>query len=274
MMQGRLVPSYDGRIQCFPKANWDEDFRRVAQAGFQTLEWLYDYHDAPANPLNNDLGLRAIQKISRETGVEVASLCAHCFVEQPLVNDHSSQLQVSVNLFSLIAARAAQVGVQRIVLPIEDPHHHLDSDSTVWHRVIDALLHMGTIAARHEQLIAVESTLKPAVFAQLLDPLSRDHFGVNYDTGNSAGFAYDPEEEFTYYGDRIISVHLKDKKCNGESVPLGCGDVTFQPIAELLKKKCFQGDFVLEVVRSVAGDELEYAQRNLTFARTYFGNAA
>ena len=38
------------------------------------------------------------------------------------------------------------------------------------------------------------------------------NFGVNYDTGNSASLGYDPSEEISVYGHRIINVHIKDRK--------------------------------------------------------------
>ena len=34
---------------------------------------------------------------------------------------------------------------------------------------------------------------------------------VNYDSGNSASLGYDPTDEFAAYGERVGSVHIKDR---------------------------------------------------------------
>jgi hypothetical protein len=44
-------------------------------------------------------------------------------------------------------------------------------------------------------------------------------------------------------------------------------------IAALLDQLDFRGDIVLEVARCPPGEELEYAQRNLAFVKTSFGQS-
>ena len=38
IMQGRLVPPTDDRIQCFPRERWADEFELAAQAGLDCIE--------------------------------------------------------------------------------------------------------------------------------------------------------------------------------------------------------------------------------------------
>ena len=64
-----------------------------------------------------------------------------------------------------------------------------------------------------------------------LDPC---FFGINYDIGNSASYGYNHMEEISAYGDRILNVHVKDRKYMGSTVPLGSGDAQLQSALEEL----------------------------------------
>ena len=75
-MQGRLVPPLDGRIQCFPRMNWADEFESAARAGIDTIEWIYDEFGADVNPIATDEGINSIQELSALHGVDVVSVCA------------------------------------------------------------------------------------------------------------------------------------------------------------------------------------------------------
>ena len=57
---------------------------------------------------------------------------------------------------------------------------------------------------------------------------------MNYDTGNSSGLGYVAREEFAAYGERIGSIHIKDRlrKPDGSVVtkPLGEGSADFEDV--------------------------------------------
>ena len=53
---------------------------------------------------------------------------------------------------------------------------------------------------------------------------------MNYDTGNSAYWQYDTDQEFSLYGSRIGNIHIKDCTPDEYSVPLGNGNVDFDKI--------------------------------------------
>ena len=76
IMQGRMVPPTDNRIQCFPRERWADEFELAAQAGLDCIEWIYDLYGADVNPLATDSGLEKLRDLSRAAqGQDSIHLC-------------------------------------------------------------------------------------------------------------------------------------------------------------------------------------------------------
>ena len=45
IMQGRLSPPIDGRIQAFPINDWESEFEKASKIGFDCIEWIFDMED-------------------------------------------------------------------------------------------------------------------------------------------------------------------------------------------------------------------------------------
>jgi L-ribulose-5-phosphate 3-epimerase len=93
IMQGRLVPPDDGRIQCFPRARWRDEFALAASAGLDAIEWIYDLYGADVNPIATDEGLAQIEDLSRANNVRVHSLCADYFMDKPLLRASGREIE-------------------------------------------------------------------------------------------------------------------------------------------------------------------------------------
>src|SRR3989344_9576811 len=81
ILQGRLSPDIDKRFQFFPK-DWRREFALAKACGFFGIEWLVDPKDPNGwmnNPIFNDYA--EIDRVSRETGVPVLSICADWFMD-------------------------------------------------------------------------------------------------------------------------------------------------------------------------------------------------
>lgn len=267
-MQGRLSSPRDNRIQFFPVDKWADEFAAAAQVGFDSIEWLYDLHDAASNPIATDSGIETIKSVSRQYGVQVNSLCAHCFIEKPLIGADDDKLEELLALFDWIAQRACKLGITRIVLPLEDAS--LLTDITELESQEEWMKRALLIAGKTRVEINIETTLPPLKLATFLNKLPHPLLKVNYDIGNSAGMGYQLQDEFTAYGDRIGSIHIKDKLLNGPTVALGTGAADFKALSEMIRKINYQGDIVLEAARGVPGDELVWAKRNLKFVVQLF----
>lgn len=69
-----------------------------------------------------------------------------------------------------------------------------------------------------------------------------------YDSGNFCYIGDDPMEAFHHFRDRIIHMHLKDRKTVGdkESLPLGTGIVPCRQLVDEMMQSGYDGWFVLE----------------------------
>lgn len=266
-MQGRLLPPTDGRLQAFPRDRWREEFALAADADLATIEWIYEVYGAEANPIATDDGVALILEQTEKTGVQIRSICADYFMERPLVRASEREVEDRVDRLKWLLDRAVLLGVQRVVLPFVDAssidsHEEQAQVAAILNDVAPACIETGLE-------IHLETSLAPTRFAELLAELPEIGFKVNYDSGNSASLGYDPTDEFAAYGERVGSVHIKDRKIHGGTVPLGAGDTDFGALFDCLAARGFSGDFVLQVARGTDGEEVAWARRNCEFVRAF-----
>jgi hexulose-6-phosphate isomerase len=262
IMQGRLVEPTAGRIQAFPGARWREEFSRASQADLAFIEWIYESHELGQNPLCTDAGVEAMRAATDVTKVQVHSVCADYFMEEPFLRASASELSVRTARLQWLIGRCTRAGISRIVLPFVDASEirtELEESDLV--AVLTAQEPVATAAGVELHL---ETSLPPARFARLMACLP-ETIRVNYDSGNSASLGYRPSEEFEAYGHRIGSVHIKDRVLGGGTVPLGSGAADLSSVLDLLHRYHYKGDLVLQVVRGPAGQEVEWARANRAF---------
>src|SRR3989344_3678209 len=81
IVQGRLVSPVDGKIQAFPKQDWEKEISLVRKAGFDGMEWIFDGED---NPFWSADGRRRILKLINEYQVEIPSVSADYLMFNPI----------------------------------------------------------------------------------------------------------------------------------------------------------------------------------------------
>jgi hexulose-6-phosphate isomerase len=116
----------------------------------------------------------------------------------------------------------------------------------------------------------LETSLPPEEFATLLRMIPYPSVKVNYDSGNSASLGYNVRDEFHAYGERIGSVHVKDRIRGGGTVPLGSGSADLPALFEELEKLGYGRDFILQVARGTDGDEVAWIRQNRAFVEKYW----
>jgi L-ribulose-5-phosphate 3-epimerase len=265
IMQGRLVPPTDRRIQCFPRDRWRDEFALARAAGLTAIEWIDDDHGEDVNPIATDAGLAEMRSLAEATGVAVRSVCADYFMDRPFLRSDPAAVAERVGRLVWLLGRAAALGVGRVVLPFVDASR-IENDDEM-NDVVRALERVLPTARDASVELHLETSLSPSRFASLLARLPRDQVYVNYDSGNSASLGYSPREEFAAYGDRVGSVHIKDRLLGGSTVPLGEGDTDFASLFDCLDRADYAGDFVLQVARGVPGDEVSWARQNIAFVQ-------
>jgi L-ribulose-5-phosphate 3-epimerase len=260
-MQGRLVPPEAQRFQCFPKSRWREEFPLAAAAGLETIEWIYDAYGENANPLATDSGVDELKSLCTRHSVQVESVCADWFMDFPLIRIDEATAQDRWQRLRWLMKRCALLSIGRIVVPFVDAAAiRTPAEVDVIATGINSLA--GLLDETQVEL-HLEAALSPEDFAGLLARLPHPRVRVNYDSGNSASLGYRPDEEFSAYGARVGSVHIKDRKLGAGTVPLGEGDTDFESLFGALARTHYCGDFILQVARGVDGDELEWAKKNV-----------
>ncbi|MEO6237190.1 MAG: TIM barrel protein [Vicinamibacterales bacterium] len=261
IMQGRLVPPVDGRIQAFPAENWRDEFARAETAGLATIEWIYESHGRDVNPLCSDGGIAELRALSARHAVAVRSVCADYFMEQPLVRA-GGELPARLAHLQWLIDRCHTAGVGRVVLPFVDASDVRTPDEEG--ELVANLARVEPAATAAGIELHLEMSFGPERFAAFLDRLPAA-IRVNYDSGNSAALGYHPGDEFAAYGGRIGSVHVKDRRRGGGTVPLGTGDADLPSFFAELRRIAYAGDVILQVARGEAGQEVESARRNRAF---------
>jgi len=198
-------------------------------------------------------------------------MCGDYFIDRPFLRCSEVERAEREQFLQRLLRLARQVGIKRVVLPFVD-RSRIDSEEekTV---VIEVLREALPTARESGVELHLETALGPSEFARLLDRLPDSLIKVNYDSGNSASLGYSPEEEFAAYGNRVGSVHIKDRVLGGGTVPLGTGDANFPAVFAALERICYRGDITLQVARSVADQEVDWARRNRGFVEQYWSLA-
>ena len=264
IMQGRLLPPQEGKLQCFPRSGWEREFDLAAEVPLDYIEWIFDTHGLEINPLRSKDGVADLQARVARTGVKIKSVCADYFMDFPL-----ARCAESLSVLWDLLDHCKVLGVTRVVLPFVDNSAITPEE---FDNVTDILKRAADRASRLGVELHLETSLHPGRFAELLSDLPTSTVKVNYDSGNSASLGYAPEEEFACIGPRIGSVHIKDRILNGGTVPLGSGNADFDAVFNQLRNIEYEGDFTLQVARDSDGNEVNWARKNLEFVHGYWTN--
>lgn len=251
-MQGRLSPQVGTRIQAFPRDHWREEFSAASSLNFPLMEWTLDDDGLHENPLMTAVGQAEIHELMRTSNVTVASVTGDFLMQAPpFAGTRDERNRRLDNLRSVIHACGA-LKARTIVWPLVDDGRivrEADEDQVVA-IVGDLAPTLRTLGVR----IAFESDYVPSSLSRFINRFAPDVAGVNYDSGNSAALGFEPGEELSAYGDRVINVHIKDRVRHGGTVPLGTGAADLPRVAEGLRRAGYRGDYVLQVARAADGD--------------------
>jgi hexulose-6-phosphate isomerase len=265
VMQGRLLPRIDGRIQAFPWGNWQEEFPTARTVGFDTIEFIFEGPDIEKHPLMQADGRKSIRETIRETGVRVGSICADYFMDEPLFRGSVAEREDSRRVLSTLISAAAQIEARFVEIPC------VDRSSLTSERersdLVDAVNAVLPEAEEKNVGILLETDLPPHDFRVLLDRWSHPLVGANFDSGNSASLGYEPIEEIATLSDTIQNVHVKDRLLGGTTVPLGTGAARFDDVFESLGTIGYRGPLILQTARD--DDDVGAASRYLAMVRLW-----
>ena len=251
VMQGRLLPKYQGRYQAHPVGYWQEEFVRAFELGLDCIEFIFDFNEVEKSPLLSSDGQKQIAQLVSSTKVAVYSICADYFMQFPLHSAADKVLYTRAQLLKLLISVAATLHVRDIVIPCVDQSSIQSLDARI--QFIELLSDIAPFAEQNEINLALETDLDPSSFGTLLDQLPFSAVTVNYDIGNSAALGYSAHNELSVYGEKITNIHIKDRALHGGSVALGSGNADIPGFFKLLEAYDYCGLFIMQAYRDDEG---------------------
>jgi L-ribulose-5-phosphate 3-epimerase len=272
IMQGRLVPPVPGRFQSFPRDRWRDEICLCKAAGLDYIEWIYDDYGANVNPVANDEGVAELNALKEQYGIATSALCGDWFMDFPLIRCSKEESAQREGILHRLLHRGSRIGATRLVMPFVDASSMVTAGEK---EIVLGVLHRALPVAEETGVeIHLETDLNPCDFAAFLARVPHPMLKVNYDTGNSSGLGYIASEEFAAYGDRIGSIHIKDRlRLPGGGVvtkPLGQGSADFDEVFGCIRKIGYRGGFTLQVARGPDGDEVNWVMQQLAFLRPHW----
>ena len=264
IMQGRLSPPINCKIQSFPAETWRQEFFSAKSIGLKAIEWVVDENwDDHGNPLLHVDGVKEILRTIRETGVLVESVCADFFMNARLVSDDGRINELPLKFLLTLIQHTRAIGASTIVLPFVDDSSlkTLEAVSALTTMLNSISPFMNEVSVR----LALETDLPPVLLRTLVAGLP-SYVCLNFDTGNRCSQGYDPGDELTPLRNcRLGSVHLKDRKVGGGTVQFGCGSVDFRECLRLINELAFPSPLILQPARIPDMSELDQARSNKEF---------
>lgn len=251
-IQGRLSKIRNDRIQSFPWDVWEDEFSRAFDLELLNMEWTIDSDRFEENPLITKHGNAAITNLISKYNIQIPSVTCDYFMENPPWKNNL--IEVKENIISIFRGMN-KIKSQILVIPLVDNSSIVDSNCTK--TVKSFFTELIPEISKNNLRIAFESDFIPNKLAEFIGEFDINYFGINYDIGNSASLGFNPAEEFKAYGARIINVHVKDRKLNGNTVPLSEGDADFPRVFRLLREENYQGNLILQTARSKEGRDAE-----------------
>jgi L-ribulose-5-phosphate 3-epimerase len=254
-MQGRLSPLVQGKIQAFPVDHWREEMFLASKNNLACMEWTLDYEELHLNPIMTNSGQLSISQLQKQTDLNIISLTGDLFMQEPFWQNVGKKKEKLIDCFKMVCNQCASAKVPFVVVPLVDNGRLRDKEEE---RVLLEFLIDWSAHSQPEGLtVLFESDYGPKALSCFLSKLPADKFGINYDTGNSASLGFNPEEEFAYYGNRILNVHIKDRLYNGPTVPLGEGAADLAKQIKLLEDIGYDGCYILQTARAQDNDHLK-----------------
>jgi hexulose-6-phosphate isomerase len=271
-MQGRLVPPDEGRFQSFPRKQWRDEFPNAVAAGIDYIEWIVDAYGAEVNPILFAEELSEFNALKQQYGIATPAICADWFMDYPLLRCTSDERRKRALFLHRLLPIARNIGADHVVLPFVDVSRiETEEDKQI---LVDIMTTAAPIAQSNGVELHLETDLGPSDFATLLKRIPYPWVKANFDSGNSSGLGYVASEEFAAYGDRIGSVHIKDRRSKSAggiaTMPLGEGSADFADVFQSMKRIGYDRGITLQAARGKDGDEVNWIRRQLAFVNGFW----
>ena len=244
-MQGRLSKPHNGKIQSFPVSSWKQEFEKATKCGFEVIEWIFDEYEP--NPILSSEGISEINSLCKKHNIVINSICADYFMIKKLFHESQNNLEKNIKILKELILQSAKLEFSYIEIPLVDSSSLKTINDKI--ELKNSLDKVIPIAEKNNITIVLETDLMPLDFKNLLLEFNHPNIMANYDSGNSTSLGYNAKEELTILKKWIKNVHVKDRKFQGGTVPLGTGDTNFDLFFSMLSKIHYFGDLIIQGAR-------------------------
>lgn len=244
IIQGRLSEPSEG-FQETPK-DWKREFELLGDLGLSHIEWVVTKKGFENNPILKE-------NIHKYSG-SISSICCDNIIDPRFTNFDFLESQ----LFP-ICASAKNNGIKNITIPLLEESDVTDSNKL--NEFGSAIIKVRNAFPSLTFLFEIESDWETSMKILNLD----SNFLITYDTGNISSLGLDHEEYIKKVGERIHTVHLKDRNGNRETVEPGSGITDFDGIFNSLRKNKIKPLYTLQTARGNSGIESETISRHLAY---------
>jgi L-ribulose-5-phosphate 3-epimerase len=265
-MQGRLSPIFKKKIQSFPWNYWRKEIFIAKKNNFNLMEWTLDYPRLFNNPLISSQEQKKTLIFLKKNKIFVNSVTCDFFMQKPFfLIKNKKKFELNINNLLKIIKRLINAKIQFIVIPLVDKSSIKNTyqEKLVIREFNKIIKNLNTNNFKTKILFEIDYS--PSKLKKFIKKFSSNFFGINYDSGNSASLNYNIDDEFNYYGNRILNVHIKDKVKYGKTIKLGQGNVNFFKLKKNLRKIHYNRNLILQTARNLYGKHLSELIDNRNF---------
>tara|TARA_B100000900_G_scaffold281979_1_gene241260 strand:- start:448 stop:1224 length:777 start_codon:yes stop_codon:yes gene_type:complete len=242
VLQGRLSEPSRGHYQEFPD-EWFSEFEALDVMGLHGIEWLITKDYSFNNPIYSDF--KTIQDLP------VLSICVDTLVDERITNRDFLEHNL-VKLCKVIENSSVNV----LTIPVLDASDLNDDDARAL--FCESVRPIGD--AFPSVKFAFEAEMPPKKLNDIVSLC--DNFYVTYDTGNITSCGVEHDDFISFFADKIINVHLKDRTYDRRTVPPMTGDTDFDFIFKRLSDIGYTGPFIMQTARASNGQEFETIKKH------------
>ena len=247
ILSGRLSAPIKNRMTAFPYKTWKEEFKIANNLGLTSIEWIFEHPNKSLNPICTKRGIKTLRELSAKYKIDINSILAFNFLEDPLFNEKLINIKKSKQLINFLIDQCFNIGIKMIILPLMGKNSI--KEKSFQKELIANISDNLDYANKKKIKIIFELDLTPNDYINFIHSINHSAVGINYDIGNSVINGFNPIEEINELNKYILNVHIKDAIKNGYSVPLGEGEADFNQIFSLLKSNNYCGQYIFESAR-------------------------
>jgi len=244
VMQGRLSPRPENRLQAFPHQSWPEEFALAKRVGFSYLEWIYEAERAEENPIASRAGRAAIRACAKASGLPVGSVCADYFMIRRLAGGTAQERREHAAALSELVRWTRELGATRILLPLLETSA-LGTAQAV-REATESIQSVCPALETYDVTLGLEMEIPGHEYAAVIRGIGHSHVRAYYDTGNSTAQGLDIATDILPLLPLLEAVHLKDRVVAGTSQPFGRGAANFDGFFGVLAGAGYRGDFLTQ----------------------------